>query len=566
MGINTDAHHMIQPSPPTASPPPLLSVRDLSISFRTDDGVVRAVDQISFDVHKGEILGLVGESGSGKTVTGMSLLRLVPSPPGQIQSGHILFEGRDLARLPTEALRSIRGREIGVIFQEPMTALSPLHPVGRQLVEAQQLHDPRLPHAKAWTHAIEWLERVGIADAEERARAYPHQFSGGMRQRVMIAMTLMLNPKLIIADEPTTALDVTIQKQIFELILQMKRRDTALLFITHDMGVIWELCDRVLVMKDARIVESGTAETIFNRPEIPYTRKLLDAVPRLTDPSRPPATEQADVPLLAARDVCTWFPVRRGIFARTTGYIKAVDGVSLTIPPGQVFGLVGESGSGKTTLGRTILGLDPMRSGVLHYRGQPLNPNSSRAMYPYRRHLQMIFQDPFSSLNPRLNICDLLTEGPALHGLLQGEKEELAAHWLEEVGLAADMMNRYPHEFSGGQRQRICVARAMAVQPDFIVCDEAVSALDVTVQAQIIDLLMALKDKYNLSYLFISHDLSVIKRIADHVAVMRHGRFVEEGHPNEVIGAPQHPYTRQLIAAVPVPGDPARRQRLAART
>lgn len=554
---------------------PLLRVRDLTVDFRTDEQRVRAVDQVSFDLNRGEILGLVGESGSGKTVTGMSLLRLLPCPPGEIVSGQADFEGRDLLTLPYPDLRKIRGRQIGVIFQEPMTALSPLHPVGKQLVEAQRIHYPERPFKEAWAIATEWLAKVGIPHPADRMQDYPYQFSGGMRQRVMIAMTLILDPKLIIADEPTTALDVTIQAQIFELILQMKRRDAALLFITHDMGVIWELCDRVLVMKDARLVETGTAEEIYARPQQPYTQALLKAVPRLTDTPRaksssvsmrviesmPDTSEMVEGELISVQGLRTWFPVRRGIWARTVGHIKAVDGINLTIPPQSTFALVGESGSGKTTVGRSILRLDPITEGTIRYRNRTISELPSHRLRPLRRHLQMIFQDPFSSLNPRLSVLDILTEGPALFGLLTGSAEDLAAHWLSEVGLSPDMMNRYPHEFSGGQRQRICIARAMAMEPDFIVCDEAVSALDVTVQAQVIDLLMQLQEKYHLSYLFISHDLSVVKRIADHVAVMQRGRVVESGTATEVIDHPQTEYTRNLIAAVPVPGDPTRRKR-----
>ena len=556
---------MIQPAQPeTPATDLLLDVRNLSVSFKTDERRIQAVDDVSFSVRRGEILGLVGESGSGKTVTGMSLLRLIPCPPGSIDSGQALFEGRDLLTLPVADLRRVRGRQIGVIFQEPMTALSPLHIVGKQLVEALRLHEPELSAKQAWARGTEWLDKVGIPDPAERMLAYPYQFSGGMRQRVMIAMTLMLDPKLIIADEPTTALDVTIQAQIFDLILQMKHRDTSIIFITHDMGVIWELCDRVLVMKDARIVESGEAESLFARPQEAYTQALLAAVPRLTDASQKPAAEpppEAVEPVISVKDMKTWFPVKRGVWARTVGHIKAVDGVSLDIPVGSTFGLVGESGSGKTTLGRTILGLDPLREGSIHYRQTRISGLGPARMRPYRKSLQMVFQDPFSSLNPRLNIIEILTEGPRIHGLQEGSGEDLAAYWLKEVGLPPEMMYRYPHEFSGGQRQRICIARAMALRPDFIVCDEAVSALDVTVQAQVIDLLMDLKEKYGLSYLFISHDLSVVKRIADYVAVMRHGRIVEEGTAEEVIAQPKEEYTRRLIAAVPVPGDLTRRRR-----
>ena len=559
---------MIQPLTTKATPAsdPLLEVKDLTVTFQSESHIVRAVDRVSFTMQRGEILGLVGESGSGKTVTGMSLLRLIPCPPGKIEAGEIRFDGRDLLRLPMDQLRRVRGREIGVIFQEPMTALSPLHPIGKQLVETQLIHFPERSRREAWQIGAEWLQKVGIPDAAERMHAYPYQFSGGMRQRVMIAMTLMLEPKLIIADEPTTALDVTIQAQIFDLIMAMKRQETAILFITHDMGVIWELCDRVMVMKDARLVESGEAEALFARPTNAYTRALLDAVPRLTDAGRPataphPDGETASSPLISVSDLRTWFPVKRGVWARTVGHVKAVDGVTLEIPKQTTYAVVGESGSGKTTLGRSILGLEPIHSGRINFKDVCLSAMRSRQLQPLRRHLQMIFQDPFSSLNPRHNIIDILTEGPRMHGLLHGDADEWAARWLEEVGLSADMMYRYPHEFSGGQRQRICIARAMALQPDFIVCDEAVSALDVTIQAQVIELLMGLKEKFGLSYLFISHDLSVVKRIADHVAVMRAGRIVEEGPVEQVIGDPQHDYTKQLLSAVPVPGDPTRRRR-----
>ncbi len=548
---------------PTGSDP-LLQVRNLSVHFTSDGQRVRAVENVSFDIRRGEICGLVGESGSGKTVTGMALLQLIPRPPGEIAAGEAWFQGRDLLRLTPAELKKVRGREIGVIFQEPMTALSPLHPVGNQLVEAQRIHFPDRSAREAWRIAADWLDKVGIPDAAERMRAYPYQFSGGMRQRAMIAMTLMLDPRLIIADEPTTALDVTIQAQIFDLILQMKKRETAILFITHDMGVIWELCDRVLVMKDGCLVEEGEAEPLFDQPRDPYTRRLLAAVPRLTDhlPPKPEsATAANDEPVVRVESVRTWFPVRRGIWARTVGHIKAVDGVTVRIPRGYTYGLVGESGSGKTTLGRSILGLDPLSDGAIFYNGQQLSGRTSRQWQPYRRQLQMVFQDPFSSLNPRLNILDIITEAPRLHHRLPGRVEDLAAHWLGEVGLSPDMMWRYPHEFSGGQRQRICIARAMALEPAFIVCDEAVSALDVTVQAQVIELLMQLKTKYGLSYLFISHDVSVVRRIADYVGVMRAGRLVEEGPVEQVIDDPQAGYTRCLIAAVPVPGDLVRRQR-----
>ncbi len=541
---------------------PLLSVRNLTVTFEVEGRVIRAVEDLSFDIHPGEIVGLVGESGSGKTVSAMSTIRLVPSPPGRIESGTALFDGKDLLSLSVEALRQIRGREISVIFQEPMTALSPLHPVGRQLAELVRIHEPDTSPEAAWARAVEWLDKVGIPNPAERARAYPFQFSGGMRQRVMIAMALILHPRLIIADEPTTALDVTLQAQIFDLILEMKAADTSILFITHDMGVIWELADRVLVMKDGRLVEAGEIEPLFADPKEPYTRELLASVPRLTDAPRPsPPREDTTAPLIEIKNLKTWFPIKRGVFARTVDWVRAVDDVSLDIYPGECLGLVGESGSGKTTLGRSILGLESSQEGEICYLGTDLRGLGYHAMRPYRRDLQMIFQDPFSSLNPRLTVLEILTEGLVEHGILQGDRREAAAHWLEEVGLPADAMNRYPHEFSGGQRQRLCVARAVAVEPKFVVCDEAVSALDVTIQAQVIDLLMELKDKLGLSYLFISHDLSVVKRICDRTVVMRHGKVVEAGRTIDLVERPQSEYTQRLIAAVPIPGDPAKRAR-----
>ena len=539
---------------------PLLSVKDLKISFNVEGRRISAVEGVSFDVKRGEIVGLVGESGSGKSVCAMSTIRLIPCPPGTIESGEILFEGKDLLRMPIDELRKIRGKEISVIFQEPMTALSPLHHVGYQLAEAVRIHEPETSEEEAWARAVDWLDKVGIPDPEERARAFPFQYSGGMRQRAMIAMALILHPKLIIADEPTTALDVTLQAQVFDLILKMKSEDTSILFITHDMGVIWELSDRVLVMNDGKIVERGDVETIFNEPKEKYTQTLLSAVPRLTDePIEKREYPSGEKPLLKIKYLKTWFPVKKGVLARTADWVKAVDNVSMDIFSGECLGLVGESGSGKTTVGRSILKLDKARSGKVIYERKNILDLSYRQMREYRQDLQMIFQDPFSSLNPRLTVLDILTEGLVEHGLLDGDKKDVAAHWLEQVDLKPDTMNRYPHEFSGGQRQRICIARAVAVEPKFVVCDEAVSALDVTVQAQVIDLLMDLKDRLGLSYLFISHDLSVVKRICDRVVVMRKGKIVEAGFTADVVENPESEYTQKLIEAVPIPGDKRKR-------
>lgn len=543
-------------------PDPLLNVKNLAISFHVEGKTVEAVKGISFEIQPGEIVGLVGESGSGKSVGAMSSLRLVPCPPGQIERGEIIFGGKNLLELPIDELRKVRGKDISVIFQEPMTALSPLHPVGRQLAEAVLVHEPDVSRKDAWDRAVEWLARVGIPDPEERAKAFPFQFSGGMRQRVMIAIALILKPKLIIADEPTTALDVTLQAQIFDLILEMKADDTSILFITHDMGVIWELADRVLVMKDGEIVERGEAETIFKSPKEPYTCELLSAVPRLTDePLKSSFDPDNDQPLIEVKSLRTWFPVKRGVFARTVDWVKAVEDVSIDVFPGECLGLVGESGSGKTTLGRSILGLEETRSGSIRFEGEEIRGRGYHGMRQMRKDLQMIFQDPFSSLNPRLTVQEILTEGLIEHGLLEGDAPDVAAHWLEEVGLSADVINRYPHEFSGGQRQRICVARAVAMKPKFVVCDEAVSALDVTIQAQVIDLLMELREKFGLSYLFISHDLSVVKRICDRTVVMRQGKVEEAGETIELIRNPQTDYTQRLISAVPIPGDVSKRAR-----
>ena len=541
---------------------PLLSVKNLTVAFDVEGRRVSAVEDVSFDIRPGEIVGLVGESGSGKSVSAMSVMRLVPSPPGIVESGEILWEGENILNAPIEKMRELRGKDISVIFQEPMTALSPLHLVGQQLAEVVRIHDPEISKEEAWQRGVEWLDKVGIPDPAERAKSYPFQFSGGMRQRVMIAMALILQPKLIIADEPTTALDVTLQAQIFELILKMKSEDTSILFITHDMGVIWELSDRVLVMKDGKVVERGDVEPLFSDPQEPYTQKLLRAVPKLTDePLAQPPRDSETKPIIEIRDLKTWFPVKRGVFARTVDWVKAVDDVSLDIYPGECLGLVGESGSGKTTLGRSILGLETSQEGHILYEGTDIRGLGYHAFRPLRRELQMIFQDPYSSLNPRLTVLDILTEGLVEHDMLKGSRKEVAAHWLEEVGLSPDTMNRYPHEFSGGQRQRICVARAVALEPKFVVCDEAVSALDVTIQAQVIDLLMELRDKLGLSYLFISHDLSVVKRICERTVVMRHGKVVEAGLTEDLVDSPQSEYTQKLIAAVPVPGDPAKRAR-----
>lgn len=538
---------------------PILKVENLSVSFQTEERRVQAVEDVTFEIRPGEVLGLVGESGSGKTVTGMSILRLVPSPPGQVDGGRILFGETDLLKLPVEEMRKIRGSRISAIFQEPMTALSPLKTVGNQLRELLQLHRPDLSSREQTEVVIAWLEKVGIPDPAVRMHQFPFQYSGGMRQRVTIAMALMLEPDLVIADEPTTALDVTLQAQVFDLMMEMKSDKTSILFITHDMGVVWELCDRVVVMKEARVVEQGETRELFDSPQEPYTRNLLNAVPRLDDvPVR--EDRPGGEPLIRAEQLQTWFPVKKGLLARTVDHVKAVDGISFHLHPGETLGVVGESGSGKSTLGRTLIGLEKSTGGEFWFGDTALHRLKGKAWRPVRRDLAMIFQDPYSSLNSRMRVLDHLTEAPIVHGLLAKPDPDFAAHWLQEVGLDPAVMERYPHEFSGGQRQRICIARALALEPKLIICDEAVSALDVTIQAQILDLLLDLRERHNLAYLFISHDLSVVKRICDHVLVMQHGKVVEEGSPQKMVGQPEHPYTRRLLEAVPSPGDPARRR------
>ena len=547
----------------------LLSVNDLTVHFDTDEGIVEAVNDVSLDIRRGEIVGLVGESGSGKTVTAQSILRLVPRPPARFVKGKAIFNREDLLTLPIERLRQIRGAEISMIFQEPMTALSPLHRIGQQLSEMLRFHTD-MDREAAWKLSTEWLEKVGLPDPEQRMSFYPHHLSGGMRQRVMIAMALMLKPQLIIADEPSTALDVTVQAQIFRLLMSMKDEDTSMLLITHDLAVVWEVCDRIYVMKDSRVVEHGAIESIFSAPAHEYTRSLLQAVPRLYDTKegagrangRGTKAANGKDGLIRVKNLRVWFPVKQGLFARTTGHVKAVDDIDLAIARGSTVGLVGESGSGKTTLGRAIIGLQAINDGSIVFEDREIGGLRKSRMKPWRRNLQMIFQDPYSSLNPRMTVVDILTEGLKEHGLLDMAKQDKAVQLLEEVELRADMVNRYPFEFSGGERQRISIARALSLEPKFIVCDEAVSALDVTIQAQIIDLLRRLQARYGIAYLFISHDLSVVRQLSEQILVMHQGKVVERGRTEDVIFNPQHEYTRTLLDAVPVPGDLDRRQRM----
>ncbi len=528
------------------SPSPLLSVSDLSVAFRNGDQETLAVDRVSFTINKGETLALVGESGSGKSVTALAILKLLSYPPASHPSGSVFFKGEDLLKADEDALRRVRGNEITMVFQEPMTSLNPLHTIEKQIGEILSLHRG-LTGTKARARIVELLEEVGIRDAAARLDAYPHQLSGGQRQRVMIAMALANEPDLLIADEPTTALDVTVQAQILALLKEIQtRRGMAMLFITHDLGIVRRIADRVCVMTKGQIVEQGTVETVFTHPTHPYTQKLLAAEPKGTPHLIPP-----EAPLLLSADqIKVWFPIKRGFLKKTVGHIKAVDGVSLTIREGETIGIVGESGSGKTTLGLALLRLISSEGPII-WLGSHLEGLNSKAMRPLRRHLQIVFQDPFGSLSPRLSIADIIAEGLAVHEptLSPEDRAQRVSAALTDVGLDPSTMHRYPHEFSGGQRQRIAVARAIVLNPRFIVLDEPTSALDMSVQAQIVDLLRDLQNRRKLAYLFISHDLKVVKALAHHVIVMREGKMVEEGDAANLFDAPQHDYTKALFEA-----------------
>ena len=524
----------------------LLSVSDLSVAFRNGDETTLAVDRVSFTIEKGETVALVGESGSGKSVTALSILKLLTYPPASHPSGKILFKGEDLLQADDETLRRVRGNEITMVFQEPMTSLNPLHTIEKQIGEILALH-AGLTGAKARARIVELLEEVGIRDAAKRLDAYPHQLSGGQRQRVMIAMALANEPDLLIADEPTTALDVTVQAQILALLKEIqKRRGMAMLFITHDLGIVRRIADRVCVMTKGEIVEQGAVDVVFTHPTHIYTQKLLAAEPKgIPDPLA------SNAPLLLSADeIKVWFPIKRGLLKKTVGHIKAVDGVSLTIHEGETVGIVGESGSGKTTLGLALLRLISSEGPII-WLSTHLEGLNSKAMRPLRRHLQIVFQDPFGSLSPRLSIADIIAEGLAVHepNLSAQERAQRVASALSDVGLDPATMHRYPHEFSGGQRQRIAIARALVLNPKFIVLDEPTSALDMSVQAQIVELLRALQTRRKLAYLFISHDLKVVKALAHHILVMREGKVVETGDAANLFNAPQHDYTKALFAA-----------------
>ena len=525
---------------------PLLSVSNLSVAFRNGDETTLAVDRVSFTIQKGETLALVGESGSGKSVTALSILKLLTYPPASHPSGVVLFKGEDLLRADEEALRRVRGNEITMVFQEPMTSLNPLHTIERQIGEIIALHSG-LSGDQARARILALLEEVGLRDAASRLNAYPHQLSGGQRQRVMIAMALANEPDLLIADEPTTALDVTIQAQILDLLKEIqKRRNMAILFITHDLGIVRRLADRVCVMTKGQIVEQGAVKDIFSAPQHDYTKKLLAAEPKGIAQPLP----QSAPLLLKADHLKIWFPIKRGFLQRTVGHIKAVDGVSLALHEGETLGIVGESGSGKTTLGLALLRLISS-DGPIIWLGSSINSYSSKMMRPLRRDMQIVFQDPFGSLSPRLSIADIIAEGLEVHQphLSEKERETLVSSALHDVGLDPETRHRYPHEFSGGQRQRIALARAIVLNPKFIVLDEPTSALDMSVQAQIVEILRKLQKTRKLAYLFISHDLKVVKALAHRIMVMREGVVVEEGEAEALFANPKQAYTKALFEA-----------------
>ena len=594
----------------------VIDVQNLQTYFHIERGVVKAVDDVSFQIEPGHTLGVVGESGSGKSVTSLTIMRLLAAT-AQVHSGSISFLGQDLVGLPEKEMRKIRGSEISMIFQEPMSSLNPVHKVGHQVMEAIIQHQ-RVSKSEARDRTIELFEEVGIPDSESRLDYYPHQMSGGQKQRVMIAMALSCNPSLLIADEPTTALDVTIQKQILDLIRELRdQRQMAVLFITHDLGVIAEIADHVIVMYHGKVMEQGDVLSLYENSQHPYTRGLLACRPRLDSPYKrlPTVSDYMDTveqpdgeleitektmtderldyfrnhgrgrllhpesqlqalgfpedpasygreavpveagqePLVSVRNLEVHFPVRKGVLMKTVGHVKAVDGITFDIFRGQTLGLVGESGCGKTTAGRALLRLVRPTGGSMHFDGNNINKLDRHGLRQLRNRMQIIFQDPYGSMNPRMTVQAALSEPMALHGIGSSRRDRVdrAASLLEEVGLLSEHLGRYPHEFSGGQRQRICIARALAVEPEFIVCDESVSALDVSVQAQVLNLLNDLQERRGLTYIFISHDLSVVKFMADMMAVMKDGKFVEFGPSEAIYRNPSEDYTRELIAATP---------------
>ena len=577
----------------------LLEVRNLVTEFRSDIYDVKAVNDVSFTVHKGRTLGIVGESGSGKSVTSLSVMRLIQTPPGQITGGQVLFHEdngtvTDLLKISEETMRTYRGNKIAMIFQEPMTSLNPVFTCGDQIIEAIRLHQ-RVSKDEARMRTLKLLKEVQLPRPESMMTSYPHQLSGGQKQRVMIAMAMSCNPSLLIADEPTTALDVTVQATILDLMRQLQQQHgMSMMFITHDLGVIAEIADDVIVMYKGKIVETGTVQEIFENPQHPYTKGLLACRPRLdkklkilptvrdfmdeTETGEISVRSQTSVdallhelefspteiadrnsrlaqmkPLLDVQDLQVYFPIKSGVFGRTAGYVKAVDGITFNVKPGETLGLVGESGCGKTTTGRAVLRLVEPTGGNVMFDGKDVRSLSSADLKNLRKDFQIIFQDPYSSLNPRLSVGSAIMEVLTVHniGANDAERKEHVLYLLDKVNLLPRHFSNYPHEFSGGQRQRICIARALALKPKLLICDESVSALDVSVQAQVLNLLVDLRDEFKLTYIFISHDLSVVKFISDRIAVMNAGRIVEMDTSNELYAQPKDDYTRRLIHAIP---------------
>lgn len=536
---------MAQDGPPLHERP-LLEVTDLSVSFRSEGKEVHAVEQVSFSLKRGETLALVGESGSGKSTAAMSVLQLLPYPTAFHPSGSIRFDNIELLGSGEAAMQKLRGGRIALIPQEPLTALNPLHRVERQIAEAMRLHRPEIGRAEMHGKIIELLRLVGVRNPELRSKAYPHELSGGQRQRVMIAMALANEPDLLIADEPTTALDVTIQAQVLELLHELQERlGMAMLLITHDLGVVRKMANRACVMTNGRVVEEGDVCEILDNPQHPYTRKLINAVPK----GQPLQGQAASARILEAEDLKVWFPVKSW-FGKVRDHVKAVDGVTISLRRGQTLGVVGESGSGKTTLGLALLRICRSKGEIL-FDGEPVHTRNLRQMRPLRNRMQIVFQDPFASLSPKMTVRQIIGEGLPIHRpeLSHAECDHTVRQLIEEVGLPVDVLDRYPHEFSGGQRQRIAIARAMILQPDLVVLDEPTSALDMSVQGQIVELLRNLQEKHGLTYLFISHDLKVVRALAHDLLVMRNGSVVEQGSAHEIFENPQNDYTRQLLMA-----------------
>ena len=526
------------------NPDNLIEVRDLAVEFVSGDQRQRVVEGVSFDIRKGETLALVGESGSGKSVTAHSILRLLPYPIASHPAGSINYAGQDLLHMSEAKLRGIRGNRIAMVFQEPMTSLNPLHSIEKQINEVLRLHKG-LSGKAATARTLELLDLVGIPEPRKRLKAYPHELSGGQRQRVMIAMALANEPQLLIADEPTTALDVTVQLKILELLKDLQARlGMALLLISHDLNLVRRIAHRVCVMQRGKIVEQASCEELFRAPQHPYTQELLGAEPRGEPAANPPGAT-----MLSVEDLRVWFPIKKGLLRRTVDYVKAVDGINFSLPQGQTLGIVGESGSGKSTLGLAILRLIGSQ-GAINFRGEALQGLSQHAIRPFRRQMQVVFQDPYGSLSPRMSVSQIVGEGLQIHGMgTEAEQEQAIIDALLEVGLDPATRHRYPHEFSGGQRQRIAIARALVLKPQLILLDEPTSALDRTVQRQVVELLRSLQSKYNLTYLFISHDLAVVRALSHQLMVVKQGQVIEQGPAEQIFAAPQQTYTRQLLEA-----------------